>query len=584
MKNRVFNIIFFLFIICFILPAENITDRGLIVKVKALNENAVAGRQYIVFIGIDRYKHWNALKNPKKDAVEIKGILTSRYYIDNVVELYDEDATKAGIIRLFRTLIADTKPEDSVFIFYAGHGHLDNMSDTGFWIPVDGGIDIDEQENWLPNNQIRGYISKMKARHIALFSDSCFSGDILNPVRSIAPEITNDYFQKAYSRVSRQVLTSGASETVPDLSPFSRQLKLVLEGNNHPYLDPLMMYNQIRLGVTGTTPLFGNLNGSGHQNGASFLFFLKDSIESSTSSKPVLITQQKITIQSKAIPISNSMLDLQLIHPETFIMGSTGWREGSEHGVTLSKPYYMSKYEVTYQQLITVFTWAINKGYAVVSKDAISSEDGKIKYVGLSEEYPFWGKQIGIDLRGTTLLNIRGYWHYAAEGISWYGAVAFCNFLSLKEGREPVYNLDDWTWNLEKNGYRLPTEAEWEFAAAGGNNSEKFEYAGSSNADKIGWYRDNSNGSSSPVGKKDPNSLGLYDMSGNVWEWCWDWYGPYPSEPVVDPQGPVVGEQSILRGGAWHSWIGYLGINVRYAYSLYEYSRPSCGVRPVCGY
>ena len=134
------------------------------------------------------------------------------------------------------------------------------------------------QDNWLANNQIRGFIKKMKARHIALVSDSCFSGDILNPSRGLVSGITDEYFKNAYNRVSRQVLTSGASETVPDVSPFAQQLKFALEGNNKPYLDPLMIYNEIRLGVSGTTPLFGNLKGSGHQEGASFIFFLKEEV------------------------------------------------------------------------------------------------------------------------------------------------------------------------------------------------------------------------------------------------------------------------------------------------------------------
>ena len=110
---------------------------------------------------------------------------------------------------------------------------------------------------------------------MALISDSCFSGDILDPMRGITPEMNADYFKNAYSGVSRQVLTSGASESVPDASEFSAQLKLVLEGNEEPFLDPLMIYDQIRRGVKNTTPLFGDLKDSGHQRGAAFLFFLK---------------------------------------------------------------------------------------------------------------------------------------------------------------------------------------------------------------------------------------------------------------------------------------------------------------------
>jgi hypothetical protein len=257
-----------------LLPAQE-AGRGIRSRVQQLTGNADSvGRQYAVVIAIDRYRDWNALRNPVKDAQQIKEILSRRYYVDEFLELYDEEATKAAIIRLFEKLIGITKPQDSVFIFYAGHGHLDKLSDIGFWIPVDGGLDRYEQLNWLPNTQIRGFISKMKARHVLLVSDSCFSGDILNPARSISPEITDEYFRKAYARASRQVLTSGASESVPDQSPFARGLKMALDGNTSPYLDPLMLYGEIRLGVKGTTPLFGDLKDCGHQEGASFLLFL----------------------------------------------------------------------------------------------------------------------------------------------------------------------------------------------------------------------------------------------------------------------------------------------------------------------
>lgn len=105
-------------------------------------------------------------------------------------------------------------------------------------------------------------ISNIKASHILLISDSCFSGDILNTSRASLPEIDNDYFYKAYTRISRQVLTSGASETVPDVSEFARQFKFALERNTNSYLDPLMLYNEIRLGVKRTLPLLGNLKGT----------------------------------------------------------------------------------------------------------------------------------------------------------------------------------------------------------------------------------------------------------------------------------------------------------------------------------
>lgn len=168
------------------------------------------------------------------------------------------------------------KQEDSVFIFYAGHGHLDAASKNGFWIPVDGGLDDNVQERWIPNSIIRGLISQLKSKHILLISDFCFSGDLLDVRREKPPTINNEYFKKAYKRRSRQVLTSGASERVPDSSNFARQLKLALDGNKKPILDPFMLYSEIRLAIRETLPMFGFLRGTDHQEGAAFLIFLKD--------------------------------------------------------------------------------------------------------------------------------------------------------------------------------------------------------------------------------------------------------------------------------------------------------------------
>jgi hypothetical protein len=254
-------------------------DRGLAVATSALqNGTTLVGRQYAVFIAIDSYREWLPLQNPMKDAKAIRDILQSRYFVDEVIELYDRDATKASILRLFDRLIETLKPEDSVLIYYAGHGFLDK-TDTGFWIPVDAGTDRFEQSNWIPNVQIRNVIGKIKARQVALISDSCFSGDLIHATRGSMPEINQVYFRNAWSRMTRQVMTSGALETVPDASEFSRQLRLTLERNTSPYLDLFMLFNEVRLGTTKSTPLIGNLKDSGHQDGGSFILFLREQPE-----------------------------------------------------------------------------------------------------------------------------------------------------------------------------------------------------------------------------------------------------------------------------------------------------------------
>jgi sulfatase modifying factor 1 len=129
--------------------------------------------------------------------------------------------------------------------------------------------------------------------------------------------------------------------------------------------------------------------------------------------------------------------------------------------------------------------------------------------------------------------------------VSWSNAVAFCNWLTQRErqaGRLPKNYI-----------YRLPTEAEWEWAARGGRSQPGYRYSGADDADAVAWYRDNSRGGTQQVGEKRPNELGLLDMSGNVWEWCQDWYqNTYSGLAVTDPAGSDKGQFRVLRGGAWN--------------------------------
>jgi len=103
--------------------------------------------------------------------------------------------------------------------------------------------------------------------------------------------------------------------------------------------------------------------------------------------------------------------------------------------------------------------------------------------------------------------------------------------------------------------YNLPTEAQWEYAARGGQKSQGTNYSGSNNIDEVGWYSGNSNNRIHGSGELKPNELGIYDMTGNQWEWCQDWYGEYPSDTtvIVNPTGPVNGAVKVLRGGSWYS-------------------------------
>lgn len=119
--------------------------------------------------------------------------------------------------------------------------------------------------------------------------------------------------------------------------------------------------------------------------------------------------------------------------------------------------------------------------------------------------------------------------------------------------------------------FRLPTEAEWEFACRGGNNSRGYKYSGSNNLGSVAWYDGNSGDKTHPVGTKAPNELGIYDMSGNVWEWCGDWYANYTSNSQTNPKGPQSGADRVLRGGGWRSYVWYCCSSFRYGIPTARY-------------
>jgi sulfatase modifying factor 1 len=191
--------------------------------------------------------------------------------------------------------------------------------------------------------------------------------------------------------------------------------------------------------------------------------------------------------------------DVVTVKGGTFQMGSNSGdsNEKPVHSVTVSD-YSMSKTEVTFEQY-----------------DLFCDATGSDK-----SDDEGWG-------RGTRpVINV-----------NWHDAVAFCEWMSKVTGKT----------------YRLPTEAEWEYAARGGNKSKGYTYSGGNDLDAVGWYYKNSGRKTHPVAQKQPNELGLYDMSGNVWEWCSDWYDKvyYSDSPQTDPQGSNSGSRRVLRGGSW---------------------------------
>ncbi len=172
------------------------------------------------------------------------------------------------------------------------------------------------------------------------------------------------------------------------------------------------------------------------------------------------------------------------------------------------------------------------------------------------------------------------------EYVSWFDAIEYCNKRSINEGLTPCYsystygtNPATWPtgWNTDyqnhtnvfcswtASGYRLPTEAEWEFAARGGNSTHGYTYSGSNTLGDVAWYSSNSGSTTHAVGTKTANELGLFDMSGNVWEWNWDIYGSYPVSAQTNPHGAFSGSFRVYRGGCWDYNATFCTVSNRYS-------------------
>ena len=224
-------------------------------------------------------------------------------------------------------------------------------------------------------------------------------------------------------------------------------------------------------------------------------------------------------------------LELGFVEAGSFMMVSEAGEDDEKpaHKVRITRPFWMGKYEVTQREY-----------EALVGSNPSYWQTGLV--LGEEErDWWLWRKLAG----PRDIILTEDTSEFPVEVVSWDDAVAYCAVLTARErqaGRVP-----------DGHEYRLPTEAEWEYAAGGGAGGRTTKYAGGDVLGTVAWYDGNAEHRPHAAGGKKANELGLHDMTGNVWEWCLDWYGPCEAGTSADPSGPANGWYRVFRGGYWNS-------------------------------
>ncbi|MCA9447224.1 MAG: SUMF1/EgtB/PvdO family nonheme iron enzyme [Candidatus Omnitrophica bacterium] len=467
-------------------------------------EESLLGQQKALLIGIDHYTGFPALPNCVFDCRAIAQTLREDYGFDEVVEVYDQDATREGILKTLRRVAANLGEKDSLLLYFSGHGIYDDFLDRGYWVPVDGNPEV---STCIPSSEIQTYVKVTPARHVWVVCDSCFSGSLFREKSAeAAPDLSNldRYVREMIQRKSRIVLAAGGNEpvTADGFDGHSMFAYFFLSALKHPartWTDSSQIYDQIKVDLannTRQTPQQGVIFGAGHERGEFFLFSKTKGSEPTEPVKPVSIEKPAAPMPTVS-PTTPPVLE----GPSVELPGGMAMQLIQ---IPEADGIWMGKYEVTQTE------WGVVASLPRVRRDLPMSP---------------------AKTQGPTL---------PVENISMEEAVEFCDRLSQLTGSK----------------FRLPTEAEWEAACSGAYPEEanladkEFDRPDGIDGDlKANW--DDGFAQTAPVGSFEPNTKGFCDLLGNVSEWC-----------IPDP-----GSDRVHRGGSWgHSFEG-LGCGVRYPVS-----------------
>ncbi|MBI3752633.1 MAG: SUMF1/EgtB/PvdO family nonheme iron enzyme [Deltaproteobacteria bacterium] len=560
-------------------------------------------RYYALIIGSNNYKNLPKLKTAINDAKEVERILKSQYGFETKLLI---DATRNEILTSINDFRKKLGSNDNLLIYYAGHGVFDKTADRAYWLPVNA--QKDDPVDWISATDITDNIKRIASNHILIISDSCYSGTL---TRAAAADLStkgdrSEYIKKMLERPSRTLMASGGNEPVADSgggghSIFaSAFLKALKEADKNYFTAEELFHGRVKEIVAGKSdqvPEYNDIRNSGHEGG-DFVFMAKTYLPAKPSAKPLPADEPPLQMQEPGKP----KFSLEDIEKEAEQKKKEQEKNKIAWNMTLKDMKDAFNQVMEYQKRdidADSKIAALNKFLdSFPEKNPYSDEDEAMRkkaneQIAMAKK-PKGGAPYTDPATGMEFVFVKGgcfqmgntfgdgesdekpvhevcvddfymgkyevtqkEWkaimgnnpslfkdcgdNCPVEKVSWNDVQEYINKLNLKS---PFGKGG-------QGGFRLPTEAEWEYAARSGGKNER--YAGGNNIDSVAWYTGNSGNKTHPVGQKEANGLGLYDMSGNVWEWCQDRYDNnyYKSSPRDNPKGASSDQLRVLRGGSW---------------------------------
>jgi len=580
---------------------------------------ARTGKDYAVFFYVANYQYgWERLPETKTEVDALAAELKNNYGF--AVEVVP-NPTKAQIeAKISEVNQRRMGPNDQLLLFFSMHGHFDQYAERGYLVPADGKSDRDADawKSWMSYDDLSAFLARNECGHILLALDACYSGafgDRWKGAPAALPweDAGMDCRQRvaqALAPASRMYFSSGSREQrTPAKSKFAnRCLEALARGRE----TGLVRINELRYYLSSIDfpqPEGGTFT-KRHQPGGDFVFLHKSACGGAPPppDQPNLIynARQDLADWQEAQRLNTAaayrtylnkqsrgdfraLAEQKARNLETQDGEISAWNDAKNRNTCDAYKNFLRDYpQSAYRPLaeagekkvctpeapsamVSIPGGTFQMGDVMGDKEQDYETVHSVTVSGFqlgAYEVTFEEYEVFCTATGKEKPSDSGWGRGRRPviNVSWEDVVAYCNWLSTQHGYQPVYTISGSTvtanWNA--NGYRLPTEAEWEYAAREGGKKVRFgngkdiadpkeiNFDGSASYKKpysvVGEYRKKT----VPVGSlNSPNALGLHDMSGNVWEWCWDWYGSYPTGAQNNPKGADSGASRVLRGGGW---------------------------------